>query len=75
MSVEEKKSKEAFASAIAEINTSASVKPTDTIQVPFQLIGEFKSQGVHTVIVSAGNKLLGSRDFLVSLKSAPGAEP
>ncbi|SRR6266498_4414116 len=74
ISIEEKASGEIFAHAIGEITSSAEVKPTDTIQIPFQLTGQFKSQGVHTVAVSAGNKRLGSREFLVSLKPSGAAQ-
>lgn len=64
--LEEKSSGYVVASAGGEIGSTKDLKPTDTIQVPFQLTGNFHSHGLYTVVVLAGSEQIGSRDFVVN---------
>jgi hypothetical protein len=64
--LEEKSSGYVVASAGGEIGSTSELRPTDTIQVPFQLTGIFHSHGVYSIVVLADSEPLGSRDFLVN---------
>jgi hypothetical protein len=64
--IEEKSSGYVVASAGGEIGSTKDLKPTDTVQVPFQLTGSFHSPGLYTVVVLAGSEHIGSRDFTVN---------
>jgi hypothetical protein len=64
--IEEKSSGYVVASAGGEIGTNADIKPTETVQVPFQLTGIFPSAGLYSVIVLAQGEPIGSRDLIVN---------
>jgi hypothetical protein len=74
--IEEKSSGYVVASATGEIGSKRDLKPTDTVQVPFRLTGDFHSPGLYTVVVLAGSEQIGSRDFAVNPPpSAARAQP
>src|SRR5438128_6380545 len=64
--IEDKSSGYVVASAGGEIGSTRDLKPTDTVQVPFQLTGTFHSPGLYTAVVLAGSEQIGSRDFTVN---------
>ena len=63
--LEDKSSGHVVASASGEIGSTAELKPTDTIQVPFQITGVFHSPGVYSLVVLAQNEQIGSCDLVV----------
>ena len=73
--IEDKSSGYVVASASGEIGSENPVKPTDTIQMPFQLTGVFQSPGLYTVVILAENEPIGSRDLYVDPAPAPIAKP
>jgi len=64
--IEDKSSGYVVASAGGEIGSTKDLKPTDTLQIPFQLTGIFHSPGLYTAVVLAGSEQIGSRDFTVN---------
>jgi hypothetical protein len=74
--IEDKSSGYVVSSAGGEIGSSKDLKPTDTLQIPFQLTGTFHSPGLYTAVVLAGSEQIGSRDFTVNPpRSAAPAQP
>lgn len=74
--IEEKSSGYVVASAGGEIGSTRDLKPTDNVQIAFQLTGAFHSSGLYTVVVLAGSEQIGSRDFTVNPpRGAAGTQP
>ena len=63
--LEEKSSGHVVASSSGEIGSTAELKPTDTLQVPFQITGIFHSPGVYSLVVLAQNEQIGCCDLVV----------
>jgi hypothetical protein len=63
--LEDKSSGQVVASASGEIGSTAELKPSDTIQVPFQITGVFHSPGIYSLVVLAQNEQIGSCDLVV----------
>jgi len=64
--LEEKSSGHVVVSAGGEINSSNVLTPSETIQIPFQVTGEFPRAGLYAVVVLAESEHIGSRDLIVN---------
>ena len=63
--VEDKSSGYVVFSAAGEISTSNVLSPSDTVQIPFQVIAEFPRGGLYAVVILEGSEPIGSRDLIV----------
>ena len=64
--VEDKSSGYVVFSAAGEISTSNVLSPSDTVQIPFQVMAEFPRVGLYAVVVLEGSEPIGSRDLIVN---------
>jgi hypothetical protein len=64
--IEDKSSGYVVFSAAGEITTSNVLSPTDTVQIPFQIMAVFPRAGLYAVVVSEGSEAIGSRDLIVN---------
>ena len=63
--VEDKSSGYVVFSAAGEISTSNVLSPSDTVQIPFQVMAEFPRGGLYAVVILEGSEPIGSRDLIV----------
>ena len=73
--LQDKSSGYVVASSSGEIGSTVDLKPTDAIQVPFQITGVFHSAGIYSLVVLAESEEIGSCDLVVKPITGISATP